>query len=393
MKLWEKSYSVNEKIIQFTVGDDYLLDGTLVYYDCVASLAHAKMLKKIDLISEEEFNDLNEGLKEIIRLNKIGKFEIKQSDEDCHTAIENYLVTHFGEVGKKIHTARSRNDQVLCAFRLYEKDQLNHVLKLLNKLIDSIDKKIKKYGKVKIPGYTHMQKAMPTTVEKWLKAYIAALMDSKELVANVLKIIDKSPLGSAAGFGIPIPIDTKYTAKELGFSKVQEELYCQNSRGKYESIIIDSLQNIMMDLNKIATDLILFSMPEFGYFSLPKELCTGSSIMPQKKNPDVLELVRARYNVVLGNSVQVKSMYSNLISGYNRDMQLTKEPMMKSFETVLGSLDVMSLVFNGLKISKDNCSKGLTKELYATKEVYKLVKKGMCFRDAYRQVGKKYIKH
>jgi len=328
-----------------------------------------------------------DGLNEIIRLNKIGKFKIKE--EDCHTEIEKHLIKNFGDVGKKIHTFRSRNDQVLVAMRMYEKSNLKKVLNLVDNLILSIEKKTRKFGKIKLPGYTHMQKAMPTTLELLFKAYIAALKDDKKLIYSVLDIINQNPLGSGAGFGVPV--DKKITTKLLGFKKIQPTMYCQNSRGKFEALIVDALMQVMMSLNKISTDLILFSMKEFGFFSLPKEMCTGSSMMPQKKNPDMLELVRAKYGVVNGYSVQIKSIYPNLISGYNRDLQLTKEPVMKSMDIVQASLKMMALVFNNIKVNKEKCEKALTKELYATDEAYKLVKKGMPFRDAYQNVGKKYI--
>ncbi len=392
-KLWEKGYDVDKEIEKFTVGEDYLLDQKLVYYDCVASIAHAKMLKKIGILDDAELKKLIEGLNGIIRLSKVNKFEIKQGDEDCHTAIENHLVNIYGDVGKKIHTGRSRNDQVLTAMRLYEKEEVKKISSLIDILIKTVEEKIKTYGKIKLAGYTHMQKAMPTTIEKWFNAYVEALKDDKKVIENVLSIIDKSPLGSAAGFGVPVlDIDKKMTAKELGFSSVMETMYCQNSRGKYEAMIVDSIVQVMMDLNKIATDLIMFSMKEFGYFSLPEEFCTGSSIMPQKKNPDVLELLRAKYSVVLGYDTQIKSLCAGLISGYNRDMQLTKEPLIKSVDICKNSLKICALVIDGVKVNKEKCEKSLSSELYATEEAYKLVKKGMAFRDAYKEVGKKFSK-
>jgi argininosuccinate lyase len=391
MKLWQKKYDVNKEVEKFTVGNDFLLDLKLVCYDCAASIAHAKMLKKIGILNDNELKSMIEGLKEIIRLNKIGKFEIRQEDEDCHTAIENYLVKNFGEAGKKIHTGRSRNDQVLTAIRLYEKEKLKEILGLIEGSSNAISEKIKEYGNVELPGYTHMQKAMPTTIKKWFSAYVEALKDDKKLISSVLEIIDKNPLGSAAGFGLPvIEIDRKMTSELLGFGEVMETMYCQNSRGKFEAMIIDAISQVMMDLNKIATDLIIFSMDEFGFFSLPKELCTGSSIMPQKKNPDVLELLRAKYHVVNGYSMQVKGIYSSLVSGYNRDMQLTKEPLLKSVEICIESLKIALVVFEGLIVNKDKCKKAMTSELYATEEALKLVKKGMPFRDAYKKVGEKF---
>jgi len=390
-KLWKKDYNINKEIEKFTVGNDYLLDKKLVYYDCVASIAHAKMLKKIGVLNEAELKKLITGLNEIIKLDKAGKFTIKLEDEDCHTAIENYLTKKYGNAGKKIHTARSRNDQVLTALRLYEKEEIKNIIKLVEDLIFSINKKIKTHGTIQLPGYTHMQKAMPSSINMWFKPYIEALKDDLEVIDEAFEVIDKSPLGSGAGLGIPVfKIDRKMTAKLLNFDQVQETMYCQNSRGKFESLIVNALVQIMMDLNKIATDLITFSMKEFGYFEIPKKFCTGSSIMPQKKNPDVLELIRAKYSIIVGYDTQLKNLYANLISGYHRDAQLTKEPLMKSFDLVKDCLKIICLVFDGIKVNKKNCEKALTKELFATEEAYKLVKKGMPFRDAYKKVGKKF---
>lgn len=393
MKLWKKGYDVDKEIEKFTVGNDYILDKELVYYDCIASISHAKMLKKINVLTETELKKLMTGLDEIIRIDKEKKFKIKPEDEDCHTAIENYLTKKCGEVGKKIHTARSRNDQVLTALRLYEKDKLKEIIGLIGGLIFSINRKVKLCDNVNIPGYTHMQKAMPTTIGMLLSSYTDSLKDDKLIIENTLKIIDKSPLGSAAGFNVPVfDVDKEMTAKLLNFASVQDNpIYCQNSRGKFESLIVANLLQVMMTLNKISTDLILFSMQEFSFFSLPKEFCTGSSIMPQKKNPDVLELLRARYSVILGYDATLKSLCSNLMSGYNRDMQLTKEPVMSSFNLVKDCVKILSLVFEGVVVNKLNCEKALTKELYATKDAYELVKEGMSFRDAYKEVGKKFI--
>jgi argininosuccinate lyase len=395
MKLWQKNYNVDKEIETFTVGNDYLLDQKLVKYDCLASIAHAKMLHKIKVLKKQEVLKLVKALNGIIKMHENNKFEIKQQDEDCHTAIENFLVKKLGNVGKKIHTARSRNDQVLVALRLYEKHELVEVKSFLKQLKTSLVKTINKHGSIQIPGYTHMQKAMPSSIKMWLGSFVYAIEDDIKQLESVEKLIDQSPLGSAAGFGVPVfKIDKKMTAKELGFSKVmQNPMYCQLSRGKFEANVINVMTQIMATLNKLATDMIMFSMKEFSFISLPAKFCTGSSIMPQKKNPDVLELVKANYSVVLGEEFKVKSMVSNLISGYNRDMQLTKEPLMNSIDVTKQCIKMMTLVVSGIvfdKQNKANCKKAMTPELYATEEAYKLVKKGMSFRDAYRIVGEKY---
>jgi argininosuccinate lyase len=387
MKLWEKGQELNKDIEKFVVGNDHLLDQKLVKYDCQASIAHALMLEKIGVLTHPEVEQLVNGLKEVIGLAAQGKFCIKQEDEDCHTAIENYLTEKLGGVGKKIHTARSRNDQVLTALRLYEKAELKEIKELLAALISAYKLLISKYGNIQMPGYTHMQKAMPTTVEVWIGSFISAAEDDLIQLESVLKLVDQSPLGSAAGFGVPVfNIDKEFTASQLDFAKVMENpLYCQLSRGKFEAAILHMLGQIMFDLNKLTTDLMLFSMAEFSYVSIPAEFCTGSSIMPQKCNPDVLELIRAKYHVVLGEEFKVKGLIANLISGYNKDLQLTKEPLFVGIDTVKECLKTMALVLTGLTVSEQNCKKALTPELFATETVYKLVKQGLPFRFAYQK--------
>ncbi|MGB9553241.1 MAG: argininosuccinate lyase [bacterium] len=389
MKLWEKGYKLNKQIESFTVGEDYILDQKLVPFDCLASMAHAKMLGKIGLLKEEEVQKIVCELEKIRELSEQGRFRIKKNQEDCHTAIENYLTRKLGKLGKKIHTARSRNDQVLTALRLFYKDQLKECQKSITLLIRAMRKFMAKYGKIEMPGYTHMRKAMPSSVSLWTWSFIDSMKDNLSLIDLSFKLIDQSPLGSGAGYGIPLEIDREFTAKLLGFKKVQHNpLYVQNSRGKFESTILHALTQITLDLNKIASDLAIFSMPEFGFFELPEEFLTGSSIMPQKKNPDVLELLRARHHEVVSCEFQTKNISSNLISGYNRDLQLTKWPIIRAFEVTLESLSVARLIFSNLKVNEENCKKALTEEVYATNKVYELVKKGMPFREAYQKVAK-----
>ncbi len=392
MKLWQKKGEMNGKIEQFTVGNDFALDKELVRFDCIASVAHAKMLFKIGVLTDTETSCIVRELENIIRLDEKKEFVIRQKDEDCHTAIENRLVEKLGETGKKIHTARSRNDQVLAALRLYEKNRLLKTMELLKQFINVLENVSVRSGHVKIPGYTHMQKAMPSSVGMWLGCFVESAQDNLLVLESALKLVDQSPLGTAAGFGVPVfEVDSELTADLMGFSRVQKNpIYAQLSLGKFESTVLHALTQVMFDLNKLSSDLVLFSMSEFGFFSLPAEFCTGSSIMPQKKNPDVLELVRARYHCVLADEFKVKSLSSNLISGYNRDIQLTKEPVMASFKCTIDCLEIMCLVVAGLKVNKENCSKACSKELSATEKAYKLVKKGAAFRDAYRKVGEEY---
>lgn len=398
-KLWQKEYPsdqseycLNKEIEAYTVGNDFMFDKALVPYDCRASIAHAQMLQKIGILTKGELTQLTQCLHEIIKLNAEGKFQIKQEEEDCSTAIENYLVSRVGEAGKKIHTARSRNDQILTALRLYYKEELKEVALCIEKLLKTLRVFKKKNGTIPIPGFTHMRKAMPSSFELWTEAFIESMQDNLFLIEQTKKLIDQSPLGTAAGYGVPLKIDRVMTAKLLGFAKVQNNpMYVQHSRGKFEATIVHALSQVLFDLNKIASDIILWSMPEFNYCRLPDEVTTGSSIMPQKKNPDVLELMRAKYHTVVACSFEIQHITANLVSGYNRDLQLTKEPTMKAVTITKESLSIAKLLFEKLEINEEHCKKAMTTELYATQKAYELVKKGMAFRDAYREVGKEFM--
>ena len=391
MKLWKKNYELNKDVEKFTVGNDYMLDKKLVKYDCEASIAHVQMLGKVGILKEDEVKRLKSGLRDIIEMDKKGVFEIKRTDEDCHTAIENYLTEHLGSLGKKVHTARSRNDQSLTALRLYYKEEIKVSETLVGQLINSIEEFEAKYGKIKFPGYTHTRKAMPSSIGLWSGSFVDSMKDNLKLLHTVRDLVDQSPLGTGAGYGVPLKIDRKYTASELGFAKIQNNpIYAQNSRGKFEATIVHALSQIMLDLNKVSNDLILFSMPEFGYFILPREFLTGSSMMPHKTNPDVLEILRANYHVVNSYEFRIKGIAGNLISGYNRDIQLTKEPVMRSFDIVKESLTVSAELFKELKVDKKNCKRGMTNEVYATEKAYKLVEKGVPFRDAYGTISEDY---
>lgn len=386
-KLWQKGgNSLNKEVEKFTVGNDYLLDMNLLKYDAAASIAHAEMLHKIGIISGNELAKLKQGLTEIITAAEKGKFEIKQGDEDCHTAIENYLIKRVGEAGKKIHTARSRNDQVAAALRLYMMDKLNEIATAATNLKKEIIAVAGRHKNIPLPGYTHMQKAMPSSVELWAKGFAAAVEDDLKLIAAAKGILNQNPLGSGAGYGLPIGVDRKLTAKMLGFAKVQETAYVQMSRGKFELLALQALQQLMLDINKLATDLMLFSTAEFGFVSLPQSFLTGSSIMPQKNNYDVLEIARGKYGVMVGCLVAVTAITANLPSGYNRDFQLTKEPLMKGVDTTLETAKIMAALMKNIKFNEKKCKAAMTGELYATQKAYKLVKKGMPFREAYGSI-------
>ncbi len=387
MKLWNKGYDIDKEVEKFTVGDDYLLDQKLVHWDCIASIAHASMLCKIGIFKKKEFTKIKKALVGIIELDKQNKFKIAQEDEDCHTAIENYLVKKLGNLGEKIHTARSRNDQVLAALKLYIKKELLEIIALSLKFCSALLVFSKK-NNIPMPGYTHMRKAMPSSAALWGSAFAESMLDNIRMIGNAYELIDSCPLGSAAGYGVPLKIDRQYASVLLGFSKVQSNvMHVQNSRGKNEALVLSCLMNIMLDMSKIASDLILFSMQEFGFFELPEKFCTGSSIMPQKKNPDVFELVRAKSKVVASLHFQVISIIQDLPSGYNRDFQLTKKPLMEGIEITKACLAAMTEVFKNLRVNKKNCKKAMTKELFATDYAYGLVEKGMPFREAYKKAA------
>ena len=387
-KLWDKGVDLDKAVEAFTVGKDPELDNVLIPYDCKASIAHARMLGEMGYLENNEVGKLVMELENIITLHREDNFTIKVSQEDCHTAIEEYLVEQLGDVGKKIHTARSRNDQVLTALRLYYKEVLQEIIDLGESWIKVLEKFGEENYDVSFPGYTHMQKAMPSSMAMWAAAYVDGMKDDLSMLKSVAKLIDQSPLGSAAGYGVPIKIDKEMTAKEMGFDRVQNNpIYCQLSRGKFELSILHGLGQIMLTINRLASDLILYSMTEFGYISLPEEFCTGSSIMPQKKNPDVLELLRGSYHIISGYETQVKGLTANLISGYNRDIQLSKEPIMQGINLGIDCFKISAAVIEALKVNKDICDAAMTDELFETEKAYKLVEKGIPFREAYRQVA------
>ncbi len=387
-KLWDKGYTLNKEVEKFTVGEDYILDKELVEADIAGSIAHAKMLAKIGVLKEAEFSKLRAELLRILDLHYKGKFEIKPEDEDVHTAIENHLTSKLGDLGKKIHAGRSRNDQVLVDLRLYSKLKILEIEDSLLKLCQALLDFAEKNKNIPIPGRTHTQLAMPSSLGLWAGAYAESLLDDLELLKTAYDLNDQCPLGSAASYGVSLPIDRQMVADLLGFKKVQNNvLYANNSRGKVESIILGALSQVMVDLSKFANDAILFTIPELDYFDLPDEFCTGSSIMPNKKNPGVLELVRAKSNKVLAAYYQVVGTIKDLYSGYNRDFQETKKPLMEGLAITKASLDICALVVSGLKVNRVKCIRACRPEIFATDKAVELVGKGMPFRDAYKKVA------
>ncbi len=399
-KLWdtkgakENNSKTNQVVENYTVGVDYLLDLELLPYDIRGTMAHAKMLQKIKILTAKELSTLLLGLSKILTLWKEGKFTIDKSQEDGHTAIEAYLTENYGDVGKKVHTGRSRNDQSLTMTRLFSKEKLSEIKKGVEGLIKALNEQIKKQGKIKMPGYTHMQRAMPSSVGMWLGSYHDSLKDDLLLIEAMMKIVDQNPLGSAAGYGEnTLGLDRKFTTAELGFKRVQENpIYCAMSRGKFENMVLQAMESAMFDVGKMATDLLLFTTKEFDFFTLPDSFKTGSSIMPQKKNYDVLELIRGNIAIFNGYQHQIENVVKNLFAGYNRDFQLTKEPYIKGIKLAIDTIQVMTLVVESLEGKKANLENACSPELYATDEALRLVKGGKSFREAYQEVKEKLYK-
>lgn len=388
-KLWQKNKIKLDPVIEsFETKDDLVVDEKLLKFDVYGSIAHAKMLNKIGIISNKELSLIIKGLLEILELSKNGEFTLQAGEEDIHTKIENFLTEKDGDAGKKIHTGRSRNDQVLTALRLYTKEKLFFVWMDLLVLIESFLSFAKKYEFISMPGYTHMQKAMPSSVGMWAGAFVEALLDDLTVLKSVCSLINKSPLGSAAGYGVPLNLDRNYTSDLLGFNAPQiNSLYSQNSRGKIEATVIAALNSILLDLNKFASDLLLFTTSEFGFFKVSEKLCSGSSIMPQKKNVDIAELLRSKIHMTLGYYTQLVSVYSNLPSGYNRDLQDTKKPFMEALEITQDSLKVANILVNNLSPNQEKLEAALTPDIFATHSALDLVSKGVPFREAYQTVG------
>lgn len=387
-KLWQKDYHIDALIEDFTVGRDYLLDTALVTADCLGSLAHAGMLGKTKLITEDETHEITSALTSILKEHIETPLPIQKSQEDCHTAIEERLIGILGNTGKRIHTGRSRNDQVLTAMRLFNRDFLLKLMDSLDVLINTLLDFAEKNKNVPVPGRTHLQVAMPSSVGLWAASYAEESLLNMQMLRNAYELNDSCPLGAAASYGVPLPLDRGLTAELLGFSRVQNNvLAVNNSRGKMEAIILDALEHIMLTFSRMAQDLILFSLPELGYFSIPDALCSGSSIMPQKKNPDALELLRAKASTMASYNTQVKSVLRNLFSGYNRDLQETKEPFLKATMLAFSSISVMKMTVTHLKVNEDKCAAGFTPEIFATDKALELVSEGMTFRDAYKKVG------
>jgi argininosuccinate lyase len=388
MKLWQKNYRINKEVERFVVGEDAILDNELISPDVLGNIAHAAMLSNINILTKNEFKEIKKSLLRILELEKKGEFVVIDEDEDVHTAVENYLTKMLGDTGKKIHTGRSRNDQVIVDLRLYSKEKLLAIEEELLLFCQTLLSFCRKNEMVIMAGYTHSRHAMPSSVALWGSSFAESLLDDLVLLRTAYEINDQSPLGSAASYGVPLEIDRKFVSELLGFSKVQNNvLYVNNSRGKIESVILGALSQVMLDLSRFCEDLILFTREEFDFFSLPKGFCPGSSIMPQKKNPAPLEIVRAKSSAVTSYLFQVIGIVQKLSSGYSSDLQLTKGPLMRGMKDTKDALEICNLVISSLRVNREKLIAGLSKEIFATDEAYKLVKEGTPFRDAYRQVA------
>ena len=383
-KLWNnKTSNISEEITSFLAGEDIELDKFIFIYDVDASLAHVKALQSIGIIKKNELTKLSKALK-VLRTKFInGSFKLTNKYEDCHSAIEFYLTKELGDLGKKVHTGRSRNDQVMVAMRLFAKKNLIE-FKIKNKLIaETFLNLAKKHKDLPMPGYTHLQRAMPSSWGLWFSSYAESFIDNVDLINNTIDWVDSNPLGSAAGYGVAIPLNRDLVTKELGFSRTQlNSLYVQNSRGKYEMQILNTLKQSMLDIRKFSWDMSLFLSQEFDLLSIDSKYSTGSSIMPNKHNPDVIEILRANYSILAGFSSELENLLS-LPSGYHRDLQLTKRSLINGFHTSLKSLDIIPALLKTIKINKTNSNKYIDNEMKMTDKVYSLVSDGVPFRDAY----------
>ena len=392
-KLWQKSTTdtrsdIAKKVEAFTVGLDYELDQVLVPYDVKASRVHAQALNKAGILSDDELVKLTGALSEVLKTWEKGEFTITVQDEDMHTAIENVLIDKLGDLGKKIHAGRSRNDQVLTAVRLYEKESLEKILNEVRACASLLIELGEKYEKVPMPGFTHTRKAMLSSVGLWAGGFAEMLIMQMEASAGVLSLVNRSPLGTAAGFGTTFDIDREFEAKELGFSgPIICSTTAQLSRGWIELQVVQFLSGVTAVLNRLASDVIQFSSEAQPWFGLDEVVCTGSSIMPQKKNPDLAELIRAGHSELVGSGSALQMLTVNLGSGYHRDLQLSKEPVIKSINKTLQMLKACQILVAAMAPNEKNLRAACTSELFAAEAANQLVKEGMSFRDAYRKVA------
>jgi argininosuccinate lyase len=392
-RLWEKGLPLDQRVLQYTAGEDHLLDARLVHYDVRGSIAHAEMLAEQDLLGAADCAAICEGLAQLGKDFDAGEWHIELDDEDVHTALETRLTERIGEAGGRLHLGRSRNDQVLTALRLYMRDACDEVTERVKGLCDSLQALAAREGEIGLPGFTHMQHAMPSSVALWCGGFQETFEDAVHGLDAAKRRMNKNPLGSAAGYGAPgLPLDRDSTTRKLGFAETQTPVTApQLSRGKAECGLLFELTLIMHDLSRLAMDLLLFYTQEFAYVRLAAEVTTGSSIMPQKRNPDVLELVRGASATAQASLDECLMLFAKLPSGFQRDMQRMKTPLFRSIDLTIESVDIMAYVISGLQFQAQNIH--LREGLYAAEEAYKLVtSRGIPFREAYREIAKNYAK-
>lgn len=393
MKLWDKGFSTDKKIDHFTVGSDRELDLHLAKYDVIASKAHAKMLGKIGLLSDEETTALTDELDVITKSIEEGTFTIEDTFEDMHSKIEFLLTEKLGDTGKKIHTARSRNDQVLVAMHLYLKYELTEIKAQTKKLFDLLMDLAEKHKDALLPGYTHLQIAMPSSFGLWFSAYAESLIDDLYFVNAAYEVADQNPLGSAAGYGSSFPIDRTLTTQEMGFKALKYNVVAaQMSRGKVEKAAAFGMASIATTLSKLAMDICLYMSQNFDFISFPDELTTGSSIMPHKKNPDVFELVRAKCNKLQAVPNQLTLVTTNLTSGYHRDLQLVKEIIIPAIQDMKACLETLTFSLKEIHVNENILDDPKYDYLFSVDTLNELVLSGMPFREAYKKMGREIEK-
>jgi len=388
MKLWDKGTSVNSLIEKFTVGKDREMDLYLAKFDVLGSIAHARMLTTIKLLTESEFVELHAELVNIYQVIEKGDFCIEEGVEDVHSQVELMLTRKLGDTGKKIHSGRSRNDQVLLDLKLFTRSEIQKLVMSVCELFDKLLTKAITNRDYLMPGYTHLQVAMPSSFGLWFGAYAESLVDDLVLLKAAYQITNQNPLGSAAGYGSSFPLDRQMTTDLLGFDSMNYNvIYAQMGRGKMEKTVAFALSSIAATISKFAFDVCLFMSQNFGFVSLPDELTTGSSIMPHKKNPDVFELVRSHCNKIQAIPYQISLMTNNLPSGYFRDLQILKEVFLPAFQELSDCINIAGFAIDNMKVNPHIMDDDRYKYAYSVEDVNKLVMKGVPFRDAYKQVG------
>lgn len=388
-KIWQKDDNATNILVnKFTVGKDLDFDERLAKYDVKGSMAHCKMLAEVGIISDEESAQMLCVMEEVLAEIEKGTFEIDKSAEDIHSQIESILIEKLGDTGKKIHTARSRNDQVLLDIKLYLLDEIREITTLTDEFFQILIKLADQHKNVLLPGYTHLQIAMPSSFGLWFGAYAEALLDDVEMLFSIKSIINKNPLGSAAGYGSSFPIDRESTTYNLGFQSMNyNSVYAQMTRGKSEKILSMAMATLAGTLGKFAYDVCLYLSQNFDFISFPKEFTTGSSIMPHKKNPDIFELVRARCNRIQSLPNEFILLTNNLPSGYHRDMQLTKEILFPAIDSLKECLEILTYTLPNIQVKDGILEDEKYKYLFSVEKINEEVKNGSSFRDAYVKVG------